>query len=783
MIDFIATYYYAALSPQLVSKFNREPNFATVNINRVVLCCLMLFAASSSIAASLGRHRGAALIGKPLDIAVQATLDEQEDLAGLCLDADVFYGDSKVDRARVRVVADPVGQGSRETLVHVRASALVNEPVVSIQLRVGCRQKFEKRYVLLADLVSDAGNQLAALPTVPAAPVAAVSPPIQRAGAVAAGSRQLAAGEGSRPRSPRTSARGIDNKVPAAEVTGATATETPNATSAGSGGALVAGKPSKLLSAPNGPRQKAATTSGRIGSRLKLDLLDLSVERDPQLKLSPKLLSVPAVSEKERSVAAALWRALSAQPEDMLKNMDKLQALELTVKGLQAQNQQSQQAIDKLTTNLKQAQAQRYANFLVFGLLALLLLALLFAAYLWRQRSLMTQSYDEQLPWWRKSKAKDKGWAGVAGDSDIGIGGNGTLTRKTRSGKSGKSSPAEPDVDLGLGSENSDFAVISSNSRVRSRNSVMPLASRDRSDFGMSMTHISRAVKAEELFDVQQQADFFVSLGQHEQAIEVLRNHISDIGQTSAMVYLDLFNLYHQLGRHAEYEALRVDFNERFNARIPSFEQYTIGSLGLEAYSEALQRIVALWPSRKVLEIIEESIFRGADANAEAFDLEAYRELLLLYAIAKDVTEDRSSNSDAFAARFDLPNSGDDESEAKASRFLPTATQPRSTFAGDLRSAEPASDAVPATPRASPRLGLDVDLNDLEVADPAAAEKIESNTAFFEQSGKEESPKSRLPHQHNRLLRAPKVGLDNLIDFDDFTSSVNFDEDSKKPKI
>ena len=780
-MDFIATHYYAALSPQLVSKFGSEPNSATVNINRVALCCLMLFAASSSIAVSLGRHRGAALIGKPLDIAVQATLDEQEDLAGLCLDADVFYGDSKVDRARVRVVADPVGQGSRETLVHVRASALVNEPVVSIQLRVGCRQKFEKRYVLLADLVSDAGNKLAALPMVAAGPVAAVSPPIQRAGAGTAGSRQLAAGGGSRPRGPRTSARGIDNSVPAAEVTGATAAET----SAGSGGALVVGKPSKVLAAPNGPRQKAATTPGRIGSRLKLDPLDLSVERDPQLKSSPELLSVPAVSEKERSVAAALWRALSAQPEDMLKNMDKLQALELTVKGLQAQNQQSQQAIDELTTNLKQAQAQRYANFLVFGLLALLLLALLFAAYLWRQRSLMTQSYDEQLPWWRRSKAKDKGWAGLAGDSDIGIGivGNGTLTRKTRSLKPGNSSPTELDVDLDLGSENSDFAEINSNARVRSQNSVVPLASRDRSDFGMSMTHMSRAVKAEELFDVQQQADFFVSLGQHEQAIEVLRNHISDLGQTSAMVYLDLFNLYHQLGRHAEYEVLRVDFNERFNARIPLFEQYTIGSLGLEAYSEALQRIVALWPSRKVLEIIEESIFRGADANAEAFDSEAYRELLLLYAIAKDVTEDRSSNSDAFVARFDLPDAGDDESEVKVSRFLPTATEPLSAFAGDSRHAEPATNAVPATPRASPRLGLDVDLNDLEVADAGDAGKIESDAAFLGQFGEKASLRARLLPQQNRLLGAPEIGIDNLIDFDDFTSSVNFDENSKNPKI
>ncbi len=786
-MDFIAKYYYAALSPQLVSKFRREPNSPTVKINRAALCCLMLFAAGSSIAMSLGRHRGAALIGKPLDIAVQATLDEQENLAGLCLEADVFYGDSKVDGARVRVTADPVAQGSREALVRVRASALVNEPIVSIQLRVGCSQKFEKRYVLLADLVSDAGNQLAAVPMVPAASAAEVTPPIQSAGNATANLRQPAQGDGNRARSPRTSAKGSGNKVPAAVVTGSIANEPPSATPAGSDRALATGRTPRVLSVPKSPRPKAVETPGRIGSRLKLDPLDLAVERDPQLKSSPELLSVPAVNEKERSVAAALWQALSAQPEDMLKNMDKLLALELQVKGLQAQNQQNQKAIDELTIDLKQAQTQRYANFLVYGLLAMLLLVLLFAAYLWRQRSLLTQSHDEELPWWRKNKTKDKGWARVAGDSDIGIGGDGMLTRRKRSGESGKSSPAELDVDLDLGAENSDFAEISSSSRVGSRDSVIPLAPRDRSDFGMSMTHMSRAVKAEELFDVQQQADFFVSLGQHEQAIEVLRNHIGDIGQTSAMVYLDLFNLYHQLGRQAEYEALRVDFNDRFNARIPSFDQYTISSMGLEAYGEALQRIVALWPSRKVLEVIEESIFKGADTNADAFDLEAYRELLLLYAIAKDVAEDRNSGSDKSVARFDLPDSSNDETAAKVSRFLPTAIQPLSAFAGDSRPAEPLLDAVPAVPRASPRLGLDVDLNDLEFFDRDAADKIESDAVFFEQFGKdaipEVNPEARFLSQQSRLPSKPEIGVDNLLDFDDFTSSVNFEEDSKKPKL
>ena len=53
-----------------------------------------------------------------------------------------------------------------------------------------------------------------------------------------------------------------------------------------------------------------------------------------------------------------------------------------------------------------------------------------------------------------------------------------------------------------------------------------------------------------------------------------------------------------------------------------------------------MARIVALWPSHKVLEVIEESIFRKpGSVEGEAFDLDAYRELLLLYAIAKEVVE------------------------------------------------------------------------------------------------------------------------------------------------
>jgi hypothetical protein len=256
----------------------------------------------------------------------------------------------------------------------------------------------------------------------------------------------------------------------------------------------------------------------------------------------------------------------------------------------------------------------------------------------------------------------------------------------------------------------------------RSADSVLPLARRDRVEFAMSTTSPARAVKAEELFDVQQQADFFVSLGQHDQAIAVLRSHIGDNVQTSALVYLDLFNLYHQLKRQQEYEVLREDFNQRFNAKMPTFELYNDVSPGLDAYQAALTRIEALWPSPKVLEVIEESLFRRPDADAKAFDLEAYRELLLLYAVAREIIEPEAIAVEPPKAR-----------ERKNSAFKSTAIQPLS--ASVLPDKPPQyKPSVLDAPALSPQMGLDLDLSQLpdDSASAPLAEE-ESDSSFFAQ--------------------------------------------------
>ena len=248
-----------------------------------------------------------------------------------------------------------------------------------------------------------------------------------------------------------------------------------------------------------------------------------------------------------------------------------------------------------------------------------------------------------------------------------------------------------------------------------------------------------RMVKAEELVDIQQQADFFMSLGQSEHAIEVLESHIHNNTETSALVWLDLLAIYRSLKRRQDYDLLRADFQRVFNAEVPAYDSTPTVSGGLQDYPRALTRITALWPSPKVMDVIEESIFRKPGmAGAEAFDLEAYRELVMLYNLGREVVRDAAAPVGDLAL-----------SEPAKSSFFETSIQPLSvsrdtrppvTGLGELDSGpggetdlgdllEPPLDLAllgdddqgplttgrefdvdPQVPRPSPRLGLDIDL-------------------------------------------------------------------------
>lgn len=72
-------------------------------------------------------------------------------MESLCSHADVYYGNTKVDSSRIQVtkVAQGISNG-----IKVVSTAAVDEPSVTIDVRIGCAVQHSKRYVLLAEVPS-----------------------------------------------------------------------------------------------------------------------------------------------------------------------------------------------------------------------------------------------------------------------------------------------------------------------------------------------------------------------------------------------------------------------------------------------------------------------------------------------------------------------------------------------------------------------------------------------------------------------------------------------------
>ncbi|HEY9239280.1 MAG TPA: hypothetical protein VIP10_10625, partial [Burkholderiaceae bacterium] len=148
-----------------------------------------------------------------------------------------------------------------------------------------------------------------------------------------------------------------------------------------------------------------------------------------------------------------------------------------------------------------------------------------------------------------------------------------------------------------------------------------------------------RELSVEELMDLEQQAEFFIVLGQDEAAIDLLMGHVRTDGSNSPLPYLKLLEIYRRRGESEPYQRIRERFNRRFNAYAPDFEADPLDGRVLADYPETIERLQALWSApTRVMQTLDASLFRR-NAGDATFDLPAYRELLLLYSVARDLAE------------------------------------------------------------------------------------------------------------------------------------------------
>lgn len=694
---------------------------------RLLPGAVLVLSAWSSSALTVGRVQGQALIGRPLEIAIPVGLDVGALASDLCADTEVFYGENRVDARRVDLRASSSGAAG---MLRLRVATPVDEAFVSVVLKVGCQQRLTRRYELLTEYPVDLAEAAAV-----AAPVALAAAPVSSAVAPLA---PLAVAPVA-PRPPVAESR-VAPRVVAVEPAPA-----PAPARAAAPKAAPAPKPAPVP-APVKPVERP---------RLKLDALDVRPVGDAPLKVSRSLQETGTATTPQRAEATATWQALNTPPEDLMRSTQRMQSLELDIRALRDSMLKSQAQMVELRNRLERAERERYANGLVYALAGLLAAAAALAAFLWHRGRTRAPAPSQ---WWIDSQqsltpAHADALAPAAPADPIApapaaVPAASAATRPLAEVPAAnpapvaaaKPAPAEPAVVIRSAHERpaSSFDVAAA-MEVAFTTAALDTATRTFAPSGSDGLRLREAapVTIEHLALLQADVDALCASGQADRALALLREHIDAHPQASALAWLNLLDIQHRLARRAEYEQLRHDYEWLFNAKAPAFDDYKDSLAGLEQQPATLAGISARWPGPGALSQIEDAVFRRPGANADEAppDLQTYRDLLVLHAVAKDLSLRPAATASTVLAAAAAAAS----SATAPAPLLPDVDLLLPGLEGDdgIREASMAADQ--GFDVLDLNAGLDLDIN-LDELDPATAQ--------------------------GEVLQAPALRDSNLLDFD-----------------
>jgi hypothetical protein len=321
----------------------------------VTLGFVLAGTALGSAALTLGRARGAAWIGQPLELVVPIQTDPAQADGALCAEAEVFHGDSRQDGSRIQVTVLPTEQADAFNL-RINSTALIDEPVVTVYLRAGCSQKSSRKYVLLADFPGDTVAPLSRTVT----PVAMQVPlviPVQAAPVLAA----PAQGNG-------TEAPKEENRTPKSDAP------------ATAGGSKAAAKEPHL-------KKEGATKAER-----PLATEPAASSAKPRLRLDPIETLNARVKTLESTTTAAPARV------DVGPDVQKMRLLQSDLKTLLDQAVKNEASLLAMRERLEKAESDRVPVALVYGLGGLVVLCLGALVFLWTRRPRQPAWDNSALP-------------------------------------------------------------------------------------------------------------------------------------------------------------------------------------------------------------------------------------------------------------------------------------------------------------------------------------------------------------------------------------------------
>ncbi len=586
-------------------------------------------------ALGFGRAVSDAVLGQSFTFTVPVNVDPGERFGTDCLSTEVYYGDSPLPPGAIRTELER-GTADNTWIVRITASAPVAEPIIEVALSAGCERRFTRRFSIFADPPT-LGTTAAQLPQV-AAPAPSLAPATP--GVAADGGAAPAAGA-------RPGRRATASSSPLA-------TPRPHVVRKGPTMALA-----NELGAPPATRHVDAGIARKPGPRVAAAepadvsrlLLDPGV---PHLKLD---MEEPLMPPPSASSGAAI--ALSD-----LDDLDTraLKALEQSVQVARRDSQAQREQTARLQAQLAEAQSRGDWMPWLFGLLAVALAAI--AALVWKLRQ---QNRIAHSDWFNQSQlgplppAPPEAAPAEAPPEP----------RQAAVPRERARAPA-----LEVHHEDLPDLALEDDVDARGIPVIDPMATRplDRQALAVTMAQEAapRELSVEELLDLEQQADFFIALGQEDAAVDLLMSHLRSAGGQSPLPYTKLLEIYKRQGDRSAYERTRARFNRRFNAYAPDWDTGPSAGRSLEDYPDTVALLEGAWDSPiNAMAILEGLLFKRDDTS-ELFDLPAYRDVLVLYSLARDLWQHGGGNT---GTQVDVLLPIDDSAQTAPMPIYPSARE------------------------------------------------------------------------------------------------------------
>ncbi len=669
-----------------MKKVNRLPTALAVGV-------LLMGCAAPAWSLGFGRPVSRAILGETFSATVPLRLEAGEDVSDECLVADVYFGDDQVSPQQVRAQLLP-GKGLDRT-VRVSTSGVINEPVVTLYLAAGCKAKVSRKFVAFADPPHLAppvvAEPLVAQDDASPAVQSPIATPVQGSAARVAGERVNA-----RPRSgvsPRAPGSAPAGGVAATGTSASDASPSRQVLKASSSGQGKTARPDRerLSAKLDAPRKSADAP------RLLLDPVEADAMVAPGLVMSSEMRSAAGDLDSQeardrRAAAAALWAAMNASPEQLARDRLRMQELEQRLARLQQDAASAREKVLSMEARVREAEDGRLNHPLIWGLGGVSVILAGALAFVVRRQ----KKQEAQASWWHGSEAAATDEAPIPGAGSPALTSEPVLDRTSAEFVAVVASPESATLAAGVPAD----AVVETPLIPPIAPAAPVLHAPVVSAVNPEASEAARSLTVEELIDLEQQAEFFIVLGQEDAAVELLESHVQNTAGPSPLPYLKLLEIYQRLGRRDAYERVQADFNRRFNAYAPSWESDLQHGHDLTAYPGVVERLQGIWSApAQAMQVLQSSLTRPDD-SVETFDLPAYRELLFLYAVARDLSERESQDRapvDLLGQEAQLLHGAPELVATDAPQFEPLmATRP-----------------VKASPDAKPSISLDLSLDDL----------------------------------------------------------------------